>query len=153
MNVNMVTLAGNLTRDPQLRYTPANAAVVDFAVAVNRKWRDKDGQDHEETTFVDCTAWARAGEVINEHLRKGDGIFVIGRLKYDQWEDKNGGGKRSKLSVVVESFQFVGGGSRQERGEPSGQRRSAPSRPAAQEGPPGSPIEKEQKFQEQDIPF
>lgn len=106
---NKVLLMGNLTRDPQLKYLPNQTPVCDFGIAVNRKWKTPQGKDREEVVFIDCTAWQKQAETINQHLKKGDAIFIEGRLKLDQWEDKQGGGKRSKLSVVVERFQFVGG--------------------------------------------
>src|SRR3954466_12254603 len=106
---NQVILMGNLTRDPQLKYLPSQTAVAEFGIAMNRKWRTPDGQDREEVCFVDCAAVGKAGETINQYFTKGKPIFIEGRLKYDQWEDKQGGGKRSKLSVVIENFQFVGG--------------------------------------------
>jgi single-strand DNA-binding protein len=105
-NLNRVLLMGNLTRDPELRYTPNNTPVCSFGVAINRKWRSQDGQQNEETTFVDCEAWARTAEVINQYLGKGKPIFIEGRLRLDQWQDKDGG-NRSKLKVVVESFEFI----------------------------------------------
>jgi single-strand DNA-binding protein len=106
---NKVLLMGNLTRDPQLKYLPSQMAVAEFGVACNRKFRTSQGEDREEVTFVDCSAFGKTGEVINQYFTKGKPIFIEGRLKLDQWEDKQGGGKRSKLSVVVENFQFVGG--------------------------------------------
>ena len=106
---NKVFLMGNLTRDPQLRYTPSQMAVADFAIAVNSKFRTKAGEDREEVTFVDITAWGKQAEVINQYFTKGKPIFVEGRLKLDTWEDKQGGGKRSKMNVVLENFQFIGG--------------------------------------------
>lgn len=108
-NFNKVMLMGNLTRDPQLKYLPSQTAVAEFGIACNRKFRTAQGEDRDETTFVDCSAFGKTGELINQYFQKGKPIFVEGRLKYDQWEDKQGGGKRSKLSVVVENFQFVGG--------------------------------------------
>src|SRR5438067_12389296 len=105
---NKVLLMGNLTRDPQLKYLPNQTAVAEFGVACNRKFKNAQGEDREEVTFVDCTAWAKQAEVINQYMTKGKPIFIEGRLKYDTWEDKQGGGKRSKLLVVVENFQFVG---------------------------------------------
>src|SRR4051794_10866177 len=107
---NKVILMGNLTRDPQLKYPPSQTAVTEFGLACNRKFKTQAGEDKEEVTFVDCTAFGRTGEVINQYFTKGKPIFIEGRLKYDQWEDKQGGGKRSKITVVVENFQFVGGG-------------------------------------------
>src|ERR1700744_215940 len=106
---NKVMLMGNLTRDPQLKYLPSQTAVVEFGLACNRKFKGQDGQQREEVTFVDCSAFGRSAEVINQYCTKGNPIFIEGRLKYDQWEDKQGGGKRSKMTVVVENFQFIGG--------------------------------------------
>src|SRR3954452_21411670 len=106
---NKVILMGNLTRDPQLKYLPSQTAVTEFGLACNRKFKTQAGEDKEEVTFVDCTAFGRTGEVINQYFTKGKLIFIEGRLKYDQWEDKQGGGKRSKITVVVDNFQFIGG--------------------------------------------
>src|SRR3954468_14513816 len=105
---NKVILMGNLTRDPQLKYLPSQTAVAEFGLACNRKFRTATGEDREEVTFVDITAFGKQAEVINQYMTKGKPIFIEGRLKYDQWEDKNGGGKRSKLAVVAENFQFIG---------------------------------------------
>lgn len=110
MNFNKVLLAGRLTRDPELRYTSGGTAVCEFGIAVNRTWFDKStGTRKEETLFADCTAWLKTAETIAKHLRKGREIFVEGRLKLDQWEDRTTGAKRSKHTVTVETFQFVGG--------------------------------------------
>ena len=96
---NRVLLMGNLTRDPQLKYIPgSNTAVAEFGVATNRKFRTANGDDREEVTFVDITAFGKQAEVINQYMTKGKPIFIEGRLKLDQWEDKNGGGKRSKIN-------------------------------------------------------
>nr|MDP9175989.1 single-stranded DNA-binding protein [Planctomycetota bacterium] len=134
-SVNRVILVGNLTRDPQMKYLPSQTAVVEFGLAMNRKFRTATGEDREEVCFVDCSAFGRQAEVINQYCQKGKLIFVEGRLKLDQWEDKQGGGKRSKLTVVVENFQFLSGG-REGGGPPAeggaGEEeapRSAPSRP------------------------
>jgi single-strand DNA-binding protein len=109
MNVNKVFLGGRLTRDPELRYTTSGMSICSFGVAVNRTWSDRaTGTTKEETCFVDCTAWAKTGEAIAKYLKKGREIFLEGRLKLDQWTT-NDGAKRSKLQVVVDSFQFVGG--------------------------------------------
>ena len=107
-NFNKVLLMGNLTRDPQLKYLPNQTPVVEFGLASNRRYR-VGNEDREDTLFVDCSAFGRQAEVINEYCQKGKPIFIEGRLKYDQWEDKNGGGKRNKLTIVVENFQFLGG--------------------------------------------
>ncbi|MEA2709176.1 MAG: single-strand DNA-binding protein, partial [Phycisphaerales bacterium] len=106
---NKVLLMGNLTRDVQLKYLPSQTAVAEFGLACNRKFRTATGEDREEVTFVDITAFGKQAEVLNQYMTKGKPIFIEGRLKFDSWEDKNGGGKRSKLTVVVENFQFVGG--------------------------------------------
>lgn len=99
---------GNLTRDPQLRNLQSGTSLCEFGLAVNRKY-SVNGEQREDVCFVDCTAFGKPAEIINQYCSKGKGILVEGRLKYDQWEDKNGGGKRSKLSVVVENLQFLGG--------------------------------------------
>ena len=106
-NLNKVMLIGNLTRDPELKYTPGNQAVCEIGLAVNRKYRTKDGEDREETTFVDCEAWGKQAEVLKQYMTKGKPLFIEGRLKLDTWEDKDGG-KRSKMRVVIENFQFLG---------------------------------------------
>ncbi|MDD5326619.1 MAG: single-stranded DNA-binding protein [Phycisphaerae bacterium] len=143
-NFNKVLLMGNLTRDPQLSYTPNQTAVVDFGLAVNRKWKGQDGQSKEDTCFVDCQAFGRTAENINKYLTKGRPLFVEGRLSFNSWTAQDGS-KRSKHRVTVENFQFLGGpagaggsapvaaegGSEQDRG------------PAAEEGGGGA----------DDIPF
>ncbi|TVQ50879.1 MAG: single-stranded DNA-binding protein [Phycisphaerales bacterium] len=111
-NYNKVFLMGNLTRDIELKHTPSNQAVANIGLAVNRRYRTKEGENREETTFVDCEAWGRTAEVMNQYLAKGRPVFIEGRLKFDQWQDKDGS-NRSKLRVVVESFEFLdsrGGG-------------------------------------------
>ncbi len=108
-NLNKVMLIGNLTRDPELKYTPGNQAVCEVGLAVNRKYRTKEGEEREETTFVDCEAWGKQAEIIKQYMTKGRPLFIEGRLKLDTWEDKEGG-KRSKMRVVIENFQFLGGG-------------------------------------------
>lgn len=105
-NLNRVLLIGNLTRDPELRYTPSGSAVAEFGMAINRFWKGQDGNRQEETTFVDITAWGRHAELANQYLSKGRRVFVEGRLKLDQWTSPEGQ-KRSKLSVVAENIQFL----------------------------------------------
>ncbi|MBE3068838.1 MAG: single-stranded DNA-binding protein [Planctomycetes bacterium] len=107
-NYNRVILVGNLTRDPQLRYTPSQMAVCDIGLAINRKWKAADGQMKEEVCFVDCTAWGRQAETLQKFVTKGQPLFVEGRLTYRQWDGKDGK-KHSKLEVTVEGFQFLGG--------------------------------------------
>jgi single-strand DNA-binding protein len=106
---NKVLLMGNLTRDPQLKYLPSQTPVAEFGLACNRKFKSAQGEDREEVTFVDVSAFGKTAELINQYFTKGKPIFIEGRLKFDQWEDKQGGGKRSKLTVVAENFQFIGG--------------------------------------------
>src|SRR5579862_4139418 len=108
-NFNKIILLGNLTRDPQLKYLPSQMAVVEFGLAVNHKFRTKTGEDREEVLFIDCACFGKGGEVINQYCQKGKPLLVEGRLKYDTWEDKQGGGKRSKHSVIVDNFQLMGG--------------------------------------------
>src|SRR5690349_15592827 len=105
---NKVMLMGNLTRDPQMKQLPNNSVVAEFGLATTRRYRTAGGEDREETAFVDCAAFGKQAEVISQFCRKGKPLFVEGRLRYDTWDDKMGGGKRSKLSVVIENFQFVG---------------------------------------------
>jgi single-strand DNA-binding protein len=106
-NFNKVLLIGNLTRDPQLSYLPSQTAVVDFGLAVNRRWRGKDGTDKNEVCFVDCRAFAQMAETINKYLSKGRGVFIEGRLTFDSWTAQDGT-KRSRHRITVESFQFLG---------------------------------------------
>ena len=165
-NYNKIILVGNLTRDPQMRYLPSQMAVTDFGMAVNHKFKTKTGEDREEVLFIDCSAFGKAGEIINKYCQKGKQILVEGRLKYDTWEDKQGGGKRSKHSVVVDNFQFLGGA--REGGAPGGysgdDQSQAPSRPANRgpsQGrapqqsapPPEQPFGNEEHYKEDDIPF
>ncbi|MDP7008705.1 MAG: single-stranded DNA-binding protein [Phycisphaerales bacterium] len=103
---NKVLIMGNLTRDPELKQTPSNQSVAQIGIAMNRKFKDREGTLREETTFVDCEAWGRTAEVMSQYLSKGKPVFVEGRLKLDQWQDKDGN-NRSKLKVVIESFQFI----------------------------------------------
>src|SRR5215204_1171758 len=107
---NKVLLMGNLTRDPELRYTPKGTAVAQLGLAVNRQWKTESGETKEEVTFVDIDAFGRQAEVIGQYLKKGRPIFIEGRLKLDTWDDKQTNQKRSKLKIVLESFQFLDGG-------------------------------------------
>ena len=107
---NKVILAGNLTRDPELRYTPGGTAVAKFGLAINRKWKDQSGEPKEEVTFVDVDAFGKQAELIGQYLKKGSAILIEGRLKMDQWDDKKTGEKRSRLGVVMEGMTFLSGG-------------------------------------------
>jgi single-strand DNA-binding protein len=108
-NLNRVLLIGNLTRDPELRVTPKGTAICQFGLAISRSFKDESGQVREEATFVDIEAWGKQGETIAKYCTKGRPLFVEGRLRFDQWEDKATQQKRSKLKVVLENFQFLGG--------------------------------------------
>jgi single-strand DNA-binding protein len=105
---NKVILLGNLTRDPEVRYTPKGTAVAELGMAVNRVYTAENGEKREETTFVDVTLWGRTAEIAGEYLKKGRPVFIEGRLQLDSWEDKQSGQKRSKLKVVGEGLQLLG---------------------------------------------
>jgi single-strand DNA-binding protein len=152
---NRVILAGNLTRDPELRYTPKGSAVVSIGLAVNRTWKTETGESKEEVSFIDVEAWGRQAEVIAQYMRKGRPLLVEGRLKQDTWEDKNTHQKQSKLKVVLEGFTFIdsnrpdgqaggggGGGGEAPRRPPAPNK---PSQPASE--PEGAPPD------EDDVPF
>lgn len=111
-NLNKVFLMGNLTRDPELRYTPKGTAVAELGLAINRVWNNDQGQKQEETTFVDVTLWGRTAELAQQYLTKGRPVYVEGRLTLDTWDDKQTGQKRSKLKVVGETMQFLNSGER-----------------------------------------
>mgnify|MGYP006300352647 CR=1 FL=1 len=161
---NRVILIGNLTRDPQLRYTPSQMPVCDFGVATNRHWTGKDGQKREEVTFVDCTAWGRQAEIIQKYLNKGRPIFIEGRLTYSSWEGPDGK-KRSKLEVTVERFQFLGspgggGGGGNRGGGGGGEGGGQPSRDAQRQNASGEEEQRPPRYDydedvegEETIPF
>jgi single-strand DNA-binding protein len=129
---NKVILVGNLTRDPELRYTPKGMAIAKIGLAVNRVWRNEAGESKEEATFVDVDAFGRQAETLAQYVKKGSPLLVEGRLRLDQWDDKQTGQKRSKLGVVLEGFQFLGGGNRGEGGnEPRRTSATASSQAAA----------------------
>ena len=139
---NKVMLLGNLTRDPEVKYTPKGSAVADIGLAVNRTYTTDGGEKREETTFVDVTMWGRQAEIAGEYLKKGRPLFVEGRLQLDTWDDKQTGQKRSKMRVVCENFQMLGsrdGGGEGGGGGGGGGRssgggsRPAKSAPAAEE--------------------
>ncbi len=106
---NKVILLGNLTRDPEVRYTPKGSAVCDLGIAVNRQYTLDSGEKREEVTYVDVVLWSRLAEIAGEYLKKGRPIFIEGRLQLDTWDDKQTGQKRSKLRVIGETMQLLGG--------------------------------------------
>lgn len=136
-NFNKVILLGNLTRDPEVRYTPKGSAVTEIGLAVNRVYSTESGEKREETTFVDVTLWGRTAEIAGEYLKKGRPVLIEGRLQLDTWDDKTSGQKRSKLKVVGEGLQLLGGrpgagGSEpDETGGSGGERPSSRPRPSA----------------------
>ena len=107
-NLNKVMLIGNLTRDPEIKYTPKGTAIAAFGLAVNRNYTTETGEKREEVTFIDLEAYGRVAEIIGEYCKKGRPIFIEGRLKLDTWDDKQSGQKRSKTKVVVETMQLLG---------------------------------------------
>ncbi len=140
LNLNRVLLAGNLTRDPTVRFLANEKAVAQFGLAINRRFKDANGQQKEETTFVDVETWGRTAELVGQYLTKGRGCFIEGRLKLDSWDDKETGQKRSKLMVVADNVQFTdakGEGAPRPRGgaddveNDAADVRPAPARPAA----------------------
>ena len=138
---NKVLLMGNLTRDPEVKYTPKGTALANLGLAVNRVYTTESGEQKEEVTFVDIEVWGRQAETAGQYLSKGRPVFVEGRLKLDSWEDKESGQKRNKLKVVAERVQFLGaprGGAEFKDEAPAGAG-AAPSRPAGRSARPSSP--------------
>ena len=146
---NKVILVGNLTRDPELRYTPKGTAIAKIGVAVNRTWRTESGEQKEEVTFVDVDAFGKQAETIGQYLRKGRPLLIEGRLKLDQWDDKQTGQKKSRLGVVLESFQFLDSGNREGgSGAASPRPPRAAAAPAPAEGDSDAPPQ-----ETDDVPF
>jgi len=146
---NKVILVGSLTRDPELRYTPKGTAIAKIGLAVNRTWRTETGEQKEEVTFVDVDVFGRTAENVGQYMRKGSPILIEGRLRLDQWDDKQTGQKRSKLGVVAETVQFLSGGNRPDGvgGEPR------PPRAAGAPVPPPPAPADEPQMPEDDVPF
>jgi single-strand DNA-binding protein len=151
---NKVILMGNLTRDPELRYTSKGTAIAKIGLAVNRVWRTETGEQKEEVTFVDVDAFGKQAETIGQYLKKGRPVLVEGRLKLDTWDDKQSGQKKSKLGVVLETFQFLGSGQGHgQQGQQQG-REGAPSEPAARPRvTENNPAPAEEMPSEDDVPF
>jgi single-strand DNA-binding protein len=167
-SLNKIYLMGNLTRDPELRHTPSGTAVCKIGLAVNRRFTTAQGEQRDETCYVDIEAWGRTAEQCNQYLRKGSSAFIEGRLRMDQWEDKATGQKRSRLLVHAENVQFIGGGARaggagEERqfssppadvgyaggSQPAAYSRSQPAQSAMPPPPAFEPVE----ATDDDIPF
>jgi single-strand DNA-binding protein len=134
-NLNKVLLLGNVTRDPEVRYTPKGSAVCDLGIAVNRAYTTDSGEKREEVTFVDVTLWGRTAEVASEYLKKGRPVFIEGRLQMDSWDDKQTGQKRTRLRVVAENMQLLGGRPSGGAADATGESRqtSAPPKTSASE--------------------
>ena len=167
---NKVMIIGNLTRDPEIKYTPKGTAIADIGLAVNRNYTTDSGEKREEVTFIDVTLWGRVAEIVGEYCKKGRPLFVEGRLQLDTWDDKATGQKRSKLKVVGENIQLLGsreggaGGGGGEHGEGRSESRSEgrsearpqqQSRPASRPAspPPRPPADPDLDVPEDDIPF
>ena|ERR1700690_4080386 len=137
---NKVLLMGNLTRDPEVKYTPKGTALANLGLAVNRRWTTETGEQKEEVTFVDVEVWGRQAETAGQYLSKGRPVFIEGRLKLDSWEDKESGQKRNKLKVVAERVQFLGAPSGRAEFKDEGPEGGAPARPPSRgPKPPASP--------------
>jgi single-strand DNA-binding protein len=159
---NKVILAGNLTRDPELRTLPSGMAIAKFGLAVNRVYTTKEGERREEVTFIDIDSFGKQAETISKYCTKGSGLLVEGRLKLDQWDDKNTGEKRSRLGVTLETFTFLGGrgtaggdaapagssGGYEDSAPPPRRAQSAPARSAAPQPPPA-----DNGVGDEDVPF
>jgi single-strand DNA-binding protein len=143
--LNKVFLIGNLTRDPELRVTPKGTSICQFGLAVNRQFKDESGATRDETTFVDIEAWGKQGELVSKYLTKGSPAMVEGRLKFDQWDDKASGQKRSKLKIVLENVQFLSS-----RGGAPGASAAGPS-DESDMAPSSKPSFKDQP--DEDVPF
>ena len=150
-NFNKVILVGNLTRDPELRYTPKGMAIAKVGLAINRNWTSESGEKKEEVTFVDVDIFGRTAENVAQYMKKGRPILVEGRLRLDQWDDKQTGQKRSRLGVVAETVQFLGSptGGGGDGGE-AAPRRSAP---AASAPAPSAAAEPDMPPPDDDVPF
>ena len=172
-SLNKVMLIGNLTRDPEIRYTPKGTALAEVGLAVNRRYTAENGEKREEVTFIDVTMWGKTAELAEQYLKKGRSVYIEGRLRLDTWDDKQTGQKRSKLGVVCEEMQFLGsregGGEPRTGGEPRGGGESRgsgdyednrpttrpPQRPTNQRpsGPPKPPVDPDLDVEGDDIPF
>jgi single-strand DNA-binding protein len=156
--LNKVFIIGNLTRDPELRVTPKGTAICQFGIAVNRQFKDESGATRDETTFIDVEAWGKQGELVAKYLNKGSLAMVEGRLKLDQWEDKQTGQKRSKLKVVLDNVQFLssrgsaGGGAQGQHAPGDDTDQTGSDRPAPGGGARPAQAASQDKADE-DVPF
>lgn len=145
-NLNKVLLMGNVTRDPEVKYTPKGTAIAQIGMAINRTWSDDSGQKKEEVTFVDVEFFGRVAEIAGQYVKKGNPLFVEGRLKLDTWDDKATGQKRSKMKVVCENMQLMGG-------KPSGEQKPQQRPPVAQSPRPAADPDLDPTPDPSGIPF
>jgi single-strand DNA-binding protein len=154
-SLNKVMIIGNLTRDPEIKYTPKGTAIADIGLAVNRNYTTESGEKREEVTFIDVTLWGRTAEIVGEYCKKGVPLFVEGRLQLDSWDDKQTGQKRSKLKVIGDNIQLLGirpGGAKESEGPDDDEAR----RERQKKSPPPSrkpPVDPDLDAAEDDIPF
>ena len=143
-------ITGNLTRDPELRTTPSGTSVCGFSVAVNRVYKDSNGEQKEDVSYIDCSAWGKLGEMINQYAKKGSGVLVSGRLDQRSWEDKTDGKKRSRVEIVVEDFNFIGAGNREGGNSYSGSSSASSAAPVSEAIPDDIP---EGEIDLSEVPF
>ena len=146
-------IAGNVTRDPEMRATPSGAQACNFTIAVNRVFRGSDGNQQEQTSFIDCVAWGKSGETISQYVKKGSGLIVSGRIEQRSWEDKASGQRRSRTEIVVDDFSFVGGSDGGSRSGGSSSRSSAKPAAAANDDFVPDEVPEEDAINLDDIPF
>ena len=150
---NKVILVGNLTRDPEVRYTPKGTAIAKLGLAVSRSWRSETGELKEEVTFVDVDAFGKTAETIGQYFKKGKPILIEGRLRLDTWEDKQTQQKRSKLGVVLENFRFIETRGDGAQGDARRASAAAPVAASAGAAAPDLPPEPDMPANEDDVPF
>jgi single-strand DNA-binding protein len=163
-SVNRVILIGNMVRDPALKYLPSQTAVCEFGLACTDKWKDKDGNAKEDTLFIDCAIFGKGAEVFQQYVQKGHSVYVEGKLKLSVWGDRQGAGKRSKISMIVEGFQFLnnrkddGSGGGGNTNQPKGGNQQRPpagnqNRGSGNRAPQSQPEPEGGSFDESEIPF
>lgn len=155
--MNKAIIKGNITRQPEVSYTPKGTAICSFGVAVSKRWKNDAGEQHEKTTFIECKCWGKTGEVICQHFDKGSPILLEGELDVEQWEDKQSGQKRSKMLVLVQNFEFCGD-KRQAEEKPQGRTQRPPQRetrqaPARQPAKPAEEVADDDFQEDDEIPF
>ena len=148
-SLNKVMLIGNLVRDPEMRVTPKGTPICQFSLAINRQFKMESGESREEVIYVDVEAWGKQGETIAKYCTKGKPLYVEGRLKLDSWEDKNTKEKRSRMKVVLEQFQFLGGRDDAQQSQGEQYRRSQ----SDQVPPPAAKKQASQSDDNSDVPF